>query len=224
MQNDKKLQACIAQFSEKYSKAKLVSAIEGFEWRDSKEVSLQKRNQLSSTYHSWVNSGANLEYAKEMADAVYKWGFGNKSTPPSLSANLTLFCELNRCWYAAQDRQKMIATLSEFLDLKGIGIASASKWVCFADEQRFAIYDSRVSAALRAIKVNSKIVFPTVGRRAVSGKKYPYATPRTNDQMAHDYLFFIDFVNAIAKTYGIDSPAEIEMGLFMLGDREENWT
>ena len=30
--------------------------------------------------------------------------------------------------------------------------------------------------------------------------------------MAHDYLFFIDFVNDIAKRYGIDSPAEIEMG------------
>ena len=62
-----------------------------------------------------------------------------------------------------------------------------------------------VSAALRAIKVSGKVVFPT-RKKVVSGKKYPYATPRTNDQMAHDYLFFIDFVNDIAKRYGIDSP------------------
>ena len=225
MQNDEKLQDCIAQFSNKYSKAKLVSAIEGFQWaRDSKEASLQKRKQLSMTYHSWVTSGANSDSAEDMANAVYKWGFGNRNSPPSLSANLTLFCELNRHWYSGQDRQKMTTSLSEFLELKGIGIASASKWICFADENRFAIYDSRVSAALRAIKVSGKVVFPTVGRRPVSGKKYPYATPRTNDQMAHDYLFFIDFVNDIAKRYGIDSPAEIEMGLFMLGDKEENWT
>ena len=36
----------------------------------------------------------------------------------------------------------------------GIGIASASKWVGFIDETRYAIYDSRVSLALRPLTID----------------------------------------------------------------------
>jgi hypothetical protein len=41
--------------------------------------------------------------------------------------------------------------------------------------------------------------------------------------MAKDYLLYIDVVREIAKIYNIESPAKVEMGLFMLGDKEENW-
>ena len=219
-----KLEICLTQFASKYPKATLLEAIDNFQWgRDAKNVSLKKRLQISQSYKNWVKSGADMENALHMAGTVYRWGFNGKDAPPSLAANLFLFRDLNLHWFEGSNHNLMEKTLAEFLSLHKIGIASASKWICFCDETRFAIYDSRVSAALRPIKVEGKVVFPTVGRRAVKGRSYPTAHPRSADQMARDYLFFINFVNMVASEYKIGSPARVEMGLFMLGDIEENW-
>lgn len=224
MNDAKKLEICLAQFASKYSKATLLTAINNFQWgRDPKNVSLRKRRQISQSYQNWVKSGANMENALHMADTVYRWGFNGKASPKTLAENLSLFIDLNLHWFEGSNHNLMEKTLVEFLSLPNIGIASASKWICFCDETRFAIYDSRVSAALRAIKADGKVVFPTVGRRAARGRSYPTAHPRRADQMARDYLFFIEFANIVSREYKIDSPAQVEMGLFMLGDKEENW-
>ena len=217
------LEFAVRQFCSKYSQTELQDAIDGFEWRDTTEASLAKRREISEKYSQWAREGAAIDTAEVMATEVYKWGFGKNNCPNSLKSNLPLFCRVNRCWNEGSDRKQMVELLSKLLCLKGIGIATASKWICFIDEDRYAIYDSRVSAALRSIKINTKQVFPTVGRRPIATKSYPPATFRTPSQMASDYLFFTDFSSVVAKRYGIDSPAKVEMGLFMLGNSEDNW-
>lgn len=217
------LEFAVRQFCSKYSQTELQDAIDGFEWRDTTEASLAKRREISEKYSQWAREGAAIDAAEVMATKVYKWGFGKNNCPNSLKSNWPLFCRVNQCWNEGGDRKRMVELLTELLRLKGIGIATASKWICFIDEDRYAIYDSRVSAALRSIKVNNKRVFPTVGRRQFGSKKYPAPTVRTPAQMASDYLFFTDFSSVVAKRYNFDSPAKVEMGLFMLGNIEDNW-
>ena len=222
--DEEKLSLSVTKFQEKYSRSVLIDAIESFQWgKGTKQESLEKREELSRTYNSWVNAGADIQHAEAMADSVYQWGFRNRETPKSVTSNLQLFCEFNRCWYLESNKGEMAGSLTNFLNLYRIGIASASKWICFADASRFAIYDSRVSAALRAIKIDGKRVFPTIGRRETKNRKYPSPTHRPPHRMAKDYLLYIDVVREIAKIYNIESPAKVEMGLFMFGDKEENW-
>lgn len=221
--DDEFLEIAVSQFCSKYSQAELQDAIDGFEWRDTTEASLAKRREISEQYRQWAREGAAIDTAEVMATEVYKWGFGKNNCPNSLKSNWPLFCRVNQCWNEGSDRKQMVELLSELLCLKGIGIATASKWICFIDGDRYAIYDSRVSAALMSIKVNNKRVFPTVGRRQFGAKKYPAPTFRTPAQMASDYLFFTDFASVVAKRYDLGIPARVEMGLFMLGNIEDNW-
>ncbi|MGC3030495.1 hypothetical protein ACPUER_36245, partial [Burkholderia sp. DN3021] len=45
-------------------------------------------------------------------------------------------------------RQDLTAAFASLYD-RGVKIARVSKWFCFLNQRRFAIYDSRVSVALR---------------------------------------------------------------------------
>jgi hypothetical protein len=98
--DEEKLSLSVTKFQEKYSRSVLIDAIESFQWgKGTKQESLEKREELSRTYNSWVNAGADIQHAEAMADSVYQWGFRNRETPKSVTSNLQLFCEFNRCWY-----------------------------------------------------------------------------------------------------------------------------
>tara|TARA_B100000963_G_scaffold361263_1_gene395827 strand:+ start:199 stop:858 length:660 start_codon:yes stop_codon:yes gene_type:complete len=214
----------LAKFSELYSKETLVNALNDFNWLgNSTSEARQIRKNVYHKYSSWVKGGCSLNSAQDMAQLVYGWGFNGRKVPAGVSKNLNLFCEFNKAWESSSKGEVKVRILAEILSLNGIGIASASKWVGFIDETRYAIYDSRVSLALRPLTIDGKRAFPTVARKSTKFKKYPHADYRTNVTMARDYLNYCNFLNDIAIEYGFANLADIEMALFMLGDDQQNW-
>lgn len=159
------------------------------------------------------------------ANDVYKWGFGGKSIPPKIVNNPAFHAALNGTLIAfdgATPRHHAAreSALASLLRIEGVGIATASKWICFLDQGRYGIFDSRVSIALRAIHVANNRAFPIVGRRAQA--KFSAFRPDTHivsnsARMARAYLDYLRVLSEVARASGL-LPAEVEMALFTLGN------
>jgi hypothetical protein len=117
-----------------------------------------------------------------------------------------------------------VSMLTQALSYPGVKIAKVSKWICFIDQRRYAIYDSRVSVALRGVMIDtaggqSHRAFPLIGRRAAL-HRVPFrqdslsATPL---RMARAFLDYIDVLQLVSAQTGMFA-AEIEMALFMAGN------
>lgn len=129
-----------------------------------------------------------------------------------------------------------VESLIALLEIKYLGIARVSKFVCFLDQDRYAIYDSRVSYALKDLTLDgAQRVFPFVGGRPVKNSRYVLADviaskPR---HMTAVYIVFLHLLQRVAEKLnergGITdrplqqvvgqqwTPALLEMALFMAG-------
>jgi hypothetical protein len=159
------------------------------------------------------------------ANAIHCWGFGKPipnrlHTQPGFFDALqdTLIAFLGRCPGHVASREQSLTNLLRF---KGLGIAVASKWVCFVDPNRNGIYDSRVSIALRNLQIDGRRAFPIVGRRPPKGKKaFQSDTQIISNpaRTARAYLDYLEVLALVASATGTLCPAEVEMALFMLGN------
>jgi hypothetical protein len=115
--------------------------------------------------------------------------------------------------------------LIRLLSHKNIGIATASKWVCFIDQNKYAIFDSRVSIALRALTAEAnrneyKRAFPIIPRRAMGGHiawTADWIVSRP-ERIARAYMDYLDVLKGVTGKQNVLNPAQVEMALFMLGD------
>ena len=183
------------------------------------------------------------------AERVHKWGFGTSvrasvrghtAFSPSMRALCQAWSEQPHPWSCPVAIDNLIA----LLDIKYLGIARVSKFVCFLDQDRYAIYDSRVSYALKDLTLDGiGRVFPFIGGRPVKNAQYVLAdTVATKPRhMAAVYIGFLRLLQRVAEKLnergGIAdpalqqvvgkrwTPALLEMALFMAGqDRRKTAT
>lgn len=180
------------------------------------------RVSLSTNMSAALNAGG--VGLLTQAQAVHHWGFnqaipaaiGNDPTFPSnLKGVLDAFNGTSPTCVAAREPE-----LAKLLTIHRLGIARVSKWICFTDQNRYGIYDSRVSIALRGIALSGQRVFPIVARHSTQGRQ-----SFTSDtsvvgvplRMARAYLDYLAMLADLAAQVHLQ-PAQVEMALFMLGN------
>ncbi|WP_155524153.1 hypothetical protein [Burkholderia sp. PAMC 28687] len=189
------------------------------------------KSALSSTHALTVRNAA---------DQIHRWGFGRSL--PSVIDHHDWFAKLqlsSAVWGNSESTAAQLVQACAALHEKGIKIARVSKWLCFIDQQKFAIYDSRVSIALRGCRDNEgKPAFPIVPRRLLKHKtSWPGSgMPTSPLRSAEIYVDYVSLMQETAKLlnknkvgelgglYEPDNietgwwPAHVEMALFMAGD------
>lgn len=159
-------------------------------------------------------------FALPELQAIHQWGFNN-ATCPELN-NPALLASLQACLHSFQMgvRPQQEASLAYFLDLQrtvnaNIGLARVSKWICFVDQTRFAILDSRVSRGLYPVSVDrNHRAFPVLGGR-VAGASDPMAHWKP-ERLARMYIDYLDVMQLVGLQCEMQ-PAQVEMALFMIG-------
>lgn len=206
----------------RYSIQTLENEFKKFSWgKNSPLDALNKRVELESMTQNWIQSGSNDE-CRIILERIYAWGFGGRQPPISTSHNSFQFAFINmmRTWDDRDSSQKLkVEALEKILSFKKIGIAAASKWICFIDQSRYAIYDSRVSIALSEVtNTDGKRIFPIIGRRSTKAKKYPAqdAIVSKAKEMSEIYISYLETLNKITEITKMPT-SHIEMALFMIG-------
>jgi hypothetical protein len=223
--SQKSLVDIVASVFEIYSTEQLRSLYNTFRWQKIVLPAAEtKRNDLSVSLVSALKSGhrADLESA---ANDIHVWGFG-RSIPDSVRNSLSFWSNLGAALNAFSEKHddeiyQCVEPLAKLLTHERVGIATASKWVCFVDQKRFAIFDSRVSIALRNVTIDGHRAFPVVGRRPSGGRLAWATTPLLNAspiRTARAYIDYLKVVGNLSNIIGHLTPAQIEMALFMAGD------
>jgi len=172
---------------------------------------------------------------------VHFWGFDVPVSPDvrqhaDFSRSMGTLCDAWSDEVHPSTNADALSSLAALLAVPGLGIARVTKFVCFLDQQRYAIYDSRVSYALKDLTLDGAWrVFPFVGGRQPKEKNFVYGeavlnSPRKSTAV---YLLFLRLLAHAAEKLnekgGIAdrnlrqvvgeqwSPALLEMALFMAG-------
>lgn len=186
----------------------------GFEWKNQEfTTASNKRRELSNTLVTSLKDASESGLVAALM-GIHKWGLAGKF-PPAVEANTKRILTVLRTAQGPKLQEKEIESL---LDLPGIGIATASKWICLVDQDRYAIFDSRVSVALKDICVDGKRSFPIVARRK-SARHTPWPSDQVApERMASFYTHYTDTLAEVGDEVGL-TPSQIEMALFMIGDQ-----
>lgn len=226
-----------------YSKEKVKEYSEKFEWQKKNATeSLKIRNNKAKEFQNWIKKLTNqskpdLKEAENMFNHVLEWGFGTKNffngkkyinNKQKKVGELKDFCKFINDWNKGDRKEKRKNSEEKrkshlnILNISGVGIARSSKWICFIDQENYAIYDSRVSLALSKIinEKKKKPFFQVLKRRDLKTKKYPKGSSRSKSLTVDDYFIFLKFINKVADDYKM-KPFEVEMSLFMMGDNEK---
>ena len=221
------------QFQALFPAPDLVAASQDYRWPESatSEQTLRKRTETAANFASWSDQGLSPTEAIEHLRAVHKWGFGGQDLnrrqryiyeEPYIDDILTMLAT----WRDRKDRNEMRSTLAHVLTFPYIGIARVSKWICFLDQQSYAIYDSRVSLALRKIEIEGRRIFPTLGAKSAGRPYQDYigASPDMRARKITDvYCLFCDVLWVANQSYKFEEVADIEKALFMLGVKKQYW-
>jgi hypothetical protein len=218
MANDPSPEAIAELILGKYPPERLKNELRNFEWNDANfEEGWAKRQGLEQSLRAAVEVGSESGIGASISE-IYRWGF--KRNAPNVDGDdwrKTAEALVREFTKSEPDILKQKAALNMLLNHKGIKIATASKWICFCDQTKYAIYDSRVSIALRDIVgTNGKRLFPTIGRRQTKASQYPNADAVTPAGMVERYFFYLDTLNIVSQRTHLKA-AEIEMALFMIG-------
>jgi len=160
-------------------------------------------------------------FALPELQAIHRWGFNGASCPAMNDPEILASLQACLHTFRAGTRAQQEASLTDFLAQQrtanaGIGLARVSKWICFVDQARFAILDSRVSRGLYPVSVApGHRAFPVLAGRA-AGAADPIANWRP-DRLARTYLNYLDVMQQVAELQDGMQPAQVEMALFMIG-------
>jgi len=200
--------------------------LRGYEWPKGVRIkkAWERRCDLETQVKRWIAGGFQRGQGWTVANAIHQWGFGlilpeqKENWEQHYHDALSLMQE-DRMAYAAEHLIRHSPRL---------GIVGVSKLLSFADQTRFAIYDSRVGFALRTVTVtiNGDIyrAFPCppwrgrgVGDNVIS---------RRPEVAAEGFAGFVRWARRAAICLGTHeclgqemgwTPAFIEMALFMAG-------
>lgn len=205
-----------------YPEAVLRKNLKNFSWRNKASYeAMNVRLALEKNTQAWLKSQIKDGY-KSILNEIYAWGFGGRTPPVSTEEEgfQETFINMMYCWHNSQSSSsEKIESLEKTLAFRKIGIATVSKWICFIDQSKYAIYDSRVSIALSLItNSDNKRIFPIVGRRSTITKKYPAQDTIVSkaNSIAEIYLLYINTLKEVKNKVNLTC-AEIEMALFMIG-------
>lgn len=198
-------------------------------WRTRKSLSYTDKDKYSE-----------IKYA----DRVHRWGFGS-DVPADVKSSLLYRPELEklcRFWSIegdpwARDDQEAMNSFIALMSMDEFKIAKVSKLICFLNQDRYAIYDSRVSYALRKLSIGGLRVFPQVGGRPARKGEPRRVGPTqsvTGDarRIARTYVDFLMLMRCFAERLNdkapltadaedgpsLWNPSLVEMALFMLGE------
>jgi hypothetical protein len=222
---DFEIRAITQDFLLRYPPA-LLSALRGsFTWGTVElPTAWLTRKQLAAALDAALTTGS-LSALLAAADRIFLWGFGqgipqsvrgDPSFLPALYEALLRFRLTPRGNYRA-----CVPALARLLCIKDLGIASVSKWICLLDQERFAIYDSRVSVALLNVAAPcGSRAFPVVGRRPIKGVLAWQADSQVNNDPWRAARVYVDYLHVLEQVRVLHRrhyAARIEMALFMAG-------
>jgi len=205
-----------------YPESVLSEWFKKFAWGScSHEESVKTRQELVDIGQALSN---NEDHVVNFFNTVKRWGFNNQEIDSDLrgDADFRSSClSLFEAW-RGESNTKKIETMGNLMSFPGMGIANVSKFTAMTDPVFGAIYDSRVSIALRPITYKDKVFFPTVGRRKTLSKPHYNASVMTQKQnrfkLAERYLLFLQMLSHVCSQTGFARNSDIEMSLFMIGD------
>jgi len=197
-----------------------------FEWGGKKGLdAIKERNELEASLLKAVATFNRCEI-RYVAERIHKWGFNGVPLPnscgePWLENLCALYSALSEP--APLDGTDAFTLLIGALSFERIKLAKVSKWVCFLDQSRFAIFDSRVSLALRHLSIERDgmrcRLLPIVGRRnPTRGWHGDNLRPEGH---ARSYCLYLRIIHLALKSIrAIEGwrSADVEMALFMKGD------
>lgn len=222
--SDESLSEIVASILENYSVEQLQLLYSTFCWQDTVLPEAEtRRNNLSAELISSLKSG-HASALRSAADNIHRWGFG-RGISAAFGESLTFWSDLQATLTAFEgnkgaDLLKCVAPLTRLLSHKGLGIATVSKWVCFVDQAKFAIFDSRVSISLRNVEIAGHRAFPIVGRRRSGARLVWTASSQLGSPMraARAYVDYLQVMGILGNMIRGMTVAQIEMALFMAGD------
>ena len=215
MENEK--EAFLSEYSESilsWTEEKFNSLISGrrkYSW-DSKTLMkcIEERNKVSSLIvSSRIRNRGGVDV--ETLDKVMSWGgfppFPVRDNQKVLVTTLKAFSYL--------DEGNISGAILELLSIRRLGIASASKIIGLFDQNRLAIYDSRVGTALKTLKHKGERIIKCPAGRTRSGDACSYK------QWAENYeklIWALEVIRNRLNEQGYPfSIADVEMALFMIG-------
>lgn len=224
--SDEEVNQIAAAALDRYPQVSLHEFYRGFLWQGvGLPVAWSKRNALELQLKTALRSG-NLASLRTAADDIHTWGFGS-GIPSALDVSPGFWGDLQRALKAFQAASGGALLMCEkplagLLEHQRLGIAKVSKWVCFVDQSRYAIFDSRVSIALRSVTTaDGQRAFPIVGRRPSGGRS---AWPANSEVLsspsrtARCYIDYLRVIETVSSAVSPQSPAQVEMALFMAGN------
>ena len=222
--SDESLSEIVASILEIYPVEQLQLLYSTFCWQNIVLPEAEtRRNDLSAVLISSLKSG-HANALRSAADNIHRWGF-DRGIPAPFRESLTFWSDLQAMLTAFEENKgvdllKCVAPLTRLLSHKGLGIATVSKWVCFVDQAKFAIFDSRVSISLRNVEVAGHRAFPVVGRRRSGARLAWTASSQLSSPMraARAYVDYLQVMGILSNVIGGMTAAQIEMALFMAGD------
>lgn len=195
----------------------LVDARRKYEWPEgtTTEESLRRRAEVAGAVFAEAASEGHL--SRPTLERVFKWGFNNDVSALDRLSDIEIVAS-TRDAIRLLEADRLVEAALAAMRPRGIGISRASKYLAFVDESRFGIYDSRVGRALATLAVERRVVMPIPPDRSGGG------TTSDSGRLAQgfsDCTLVLREVAALAAREGVDDvlsrPADVEMGLFMLG-------
>lgn len=214
----------LLQAAEVVNRNEIRRAYKTFRWQnDGLPAAWNVRKEMEVNTQQWLAS-KRADGGRALATAVHKWGFGKISLPRSCRVGQWegTFYQVMRAWHL-KDGVTSAPTANQLVELLAgdrVGIATVSKWICFIDQERYAIYDSRVSRALRTVQVGGARLFPIVPGRVATGKwargDLLGSDADARHQAVRAYVQYLRLVRMLGMEVGLIA-GQVEMALFMLG-------
>jgi len=191
----------------------IVQSMRKYSWRNkSHEESIRVRNELERAItqsRQKNNGGIDLE----TADKICMWGFGRVF--PLRDPQKVI--EITQKAFVYVDKGDYYNGAKTLMSISGVGIATATKIIGLSNQNKLAIYDSRVGYALREMRKNSAKVIPCPPGQ--SHKRDRDSKTKNGWAMNYERLIWvleimIEYFKAKGLSFRI---ADIEMALFMMG-------
>ena len=202
-----------------YGENEVITALEHFRWkRDDRHKGWKRRVRLSEDLQEALRGGRNDDLLGALR-AIHRWGLPGRF-PDSVATRIE---SVRSLLGRIQANELAVETLTALLELDGVGIATVSKWICFLDQSCYAIYDSRVSVALREMRDENNARYLPVMPRRSSQTRTPWPADTVDPaSMALYYLSYLALVQDAARELrtrdSTMNTAKVEMALFMIGD------
>jgi hypothetical protein len=189
----------------------LTEARKCYSWNDRSMVDCVRDRHMiqAAIVGSRIRNGGGVDL--EILNRVMEWG-RLKPFPLDEDGALKISGEAFRLL----DSGDLKGATLKLLSVYDVGISSASKIIGLFDQNRFAIYDSRVGTALRSLVADGIRLIKCPAGRSRSGDTC------SNRKWAENYerlIWVLEIMSGYLSEKGYPfSVADVEMALFMIGE------